>query len=77
MAYSKRKKEKDFNIFFPFFSSLGRHNNVVCFPHGPWVRDQVLHTMAYQLPRIILFVVPQGLDFHGTLPLLGTCEIKP
>jgi uncharacterized membrane protein len=30
-----------------------------------------------QLPRIILFLVSQGPDFHGTLPLLGTYEIKP
>jgi len=43
---------------------------------GPWAWDQVLHTMAHQLPRILLFIVPQGPDFHGTLPLLvGTYEI--
>jgi hypothetical protein len=42
----------------------------------PWAWDQVLHTMAHQLPRILLFIVPQGPDFHGTLPLLvGTYEI--
>jgi len=41
---------------------------------GLW--DQVLHNMAHQLPRLLLFIVAQGADFHGTLPLLvGTYEI--
>jgi hypothetical protein len=43
----------------------------------PWVWDQVLHTIAHILKNIILFIIPQGLDFHGTLPLIGTYGIEP
>ncbi len=53
---------------------------------GPLAWDQgfglgtkVLHTMAHQLPTIIIvfIVVPQGPDFLGTLPLLGTYDVGP
>jgi hypothetical protein len=33
--------------------------------------------LTSRLPRIIMFLVSQGPDFHRTLPLLGTYEIKP
>jgi hypothetical protein len=42
---------------------------------GPWTWDQVFHAMTHQVRRIILIIIPLGLDFHGTLPFLGTFEI--
>jgi len=35
--------------------------------------------MAHQLPTtiIVFIIVPQGPDFLGTLPLLGTYDVGP
>ncbi len=63
-----------------FSLSLVEHINGFCIPYGTWalgLGPSPFDTMAHQLPRIILFIVPQGPNFHGTLPLLGTYEIGP
>ncbi len=43
----------------------------------PCALDQVFHTIAHKLKKIILFIVCQGLGFHETLPFFGTYEIGP
>lgn len=64
------------NCFWQCFRRTNRWTLPSSWDSGLGAQDQVLHTMAYQLPRILLFIVPQGPDFHGTLPLLvGTQEI--
>jgi hypothetical protein len=67
-------------FFFLFSLSLVGHIDGFFIPHGTWALGLGLSpfdTMAHQLPRIILFIAPQGSNFHGTLPLLGTYEIGP
>jgi hypothetical protein len=39
---------------------------------GPWTWDQVLHTVAHQIWRKIIFILLPGPDFYRTLSFLGT-----
>ncbi len=77
--YFMHNTSYDFCIFLFSLSLVGNINGF-CIPHGTWalgLGPSPFDTMAHRLPRIILFIVPQGLNFHGTLPLLGTYEIGP
>jgi hypothetical protein len=65
-------------FFSPSLSSFGGHINGLHLLHETRALGLGPSPSHYgtPTPRILLFIVPQGPDFHGALPLLvGTYEI--
>ncbi len=67
-------------FFFPSLSSFGGHINGLHLLHETWalgLGPSPSHYSTPTLQNIILFIIPQGFDFHGSLPLIGTYGIEP